>query len=556
MRDEFDGFAGDLDGRLDGVRLTAPGIGEARRVLREIFGYDDFRPGQEDAVSAILEGDDVFAVMPTGSGKSLLYQLPALMGFTPVVVVSPLISLMRDQLRALEATGVAAAALHSGQDDRENSAALSGLFSGRVKILYAAPERLVSDGFVDRLRAAKVRLLAIDEAHCVSHWGHEFRPDYARLKEIAQALGAPQTLAVSATAGPQTRAEVARKLFAREPRIILRSFARPNLSLSFRLRRNPLRQIADFARLHKGESGIVYCGSRRKADYMTKDLRAFGFDALSYHAGLDAATRDAHQDSFFKRPGVLMVATIAFGMGVDKSDVRFVAHSDLPDSIEGYYQEIGRAGRDGVPAQALALFNSRDLALRENLPGAIAQDEAAAAEYERRRAMARLCVTPKCRFSALLAAFGETSGACGRCDNCRSGAFDVLRKTNLVWLGWRAAIESRFADFASEPALETAPSDSDAASDATVIDADVEQFRLRVEDERLLRKLASTRLEIARRRRMPPHRVANDVLLAAMAAAWPRSLDEPPFVDEMGEACDIVDAQLFLRDIDHWREKV
>jgi ATP-dependent DNA helicase RecQ len=533
-----------------------PGLGEARRVLQERFGYDDFRPGQDEVLGAILGGHDAFAVTPTGSGKSLLYQLPAAMGFAPVVVISPLISLMRDQLRSLKATGVAAAALHSGQNDFENAEAVLALTSGRLKLLYVSPERFASDGFVDMMRAARIRLLAIDEAHCVSHWGHEFRPDYARLKNFAQRLGAPQTLAVTATAGPQTRADVIRKLFAREPLIFVRSFARPNLSLSFRLRRDPLRQIADFARSHEGRSGIVYCGSRRKADYMAKDLRALGFDALPYHAGLDAATRDAHQDAFFTRNGVLMIATIAFGMGVDKSDVRFVAHTDLPDSIEGYYQEIGRAGRDGAPARTLALFDSRELALRAGLSTDIAQNEETRGDHHRQRAMARLCVTPSCRFKALLAAFGETSAACGKCDNCRGGAFDAIRRANLVWLGWRANIEGRLARLTSGPAIETQePLDEDIEAQPIVTRA-MNAPRLRVCDERLLLRLRSIRLDIARRRRIPPHRVASDALLAALAAARPRSLDEQPFVNEMGAAsCEIVEAMTFLREIDQWREK-
>jgi ATP-dependent DNA helicase RecQ len=536
VRNEFDGAASNLDGRLDGMTLRPPGVGEARRVLRETFGYDEFRPGQEEVVAAILGGRDAFAVMPTGSGKSLLYQLPAAMGLAPVIVVSPLISLMRDQLRALEATGIAAASLHSGQDDFENASAISGLSSGRVKLLYVAPERLVSEGFIDLLRAVRIRLLAIDEAHCVSHWGHEFRPDYARLKEFALMLGAPQTLAVTATAtaGPQTRADVTRQLFTREPEIFLRSFARPNLSLSFRLRRDPLGRIADFAQAHRGQSGIVYCGSRRKTDYMAKDLRALGFDALPYHAGLDAQTRDAHQDAFFSRAGVVMVATIAFGMGVDKSDVRFVAHADLPDSIEGYYQEIGRAGRDDAPAQ----------------------DEEPGAEHCRQRAMAKLCVTPSCRFETLLAAFGEVSGPCGTCDNCRGGALDLFRRANLVWLGWRAAIEGRFVRFVSNPTIEPPqPSYEVVQAGPIAIDA-ASAPRLRVADERLLRELASIRLSIARKRRIPPHRVASDALLTAMAKTRPRELDEQPFVDEMGAARDIVEAQSFLREIEKWRERV
>lgn len=533
----------------------SPTIDDARRMLRATFGHDDFRAGQEEVVAAILEGRDVFAVTPTGSGKSLLYQLPAAMGLAPVVVVSPLISLMRDQLRALAATGVAAAALHSGQDDFANAAALSGVASGRVKLLYVAPERLASEGLTDALRAARVRLLAIDEAHCVSHWGREFRPDYAKLGEIAARLGAPQTLAVTATAGPQTRADVVAKLFRREAAVFVRSFARPNLSLSFRLRRNPLLQIADFARRHARQSGIVYCGSRRKADYLAQDLRRLGFDALPYHAGLDSATRTEHQDSFFAREGVIMTATIAFGMGVDKSDVRFVVHADLPDSVEGYYQEIGRAGRDGAPAEALALFDRRELAMRWRPPATFADNEVGAIEHTRRKSMAELCVTPACRVIALLSAFGETSNACGRCDNCREGAFGALRRAHLIWLRGRAALESRVAAFLDGSETEREPAGLGPESVELSL-APAPAPSLRIADERLFRELSSLRLAIARRRRIPPHRVASDEILHALASARPRRLDEWPFIGQGGEAGTIVEAGAFLQEIERWRENV
>ncbi|KAB2854849.1 MAG: ATP-dependent DNA helicase RecQ, partial [Sphingopyxis terrae] len=399
----------------------SPSLADARRVLRSTFGHDDFRPGQESVLAAILDQRDVLAVMPTGAGKSLLYQLPAAMGIAPVIVVSPLISLMRDQLRGLQDAGVPAAALHSAQTEAENAAAVAAIRSGGAKLIYVAPERLAQDGTIDLLRAARIKLLAVDEAHCISHWGHEFRPDYGRLGDIARALGAPRIVAVTATAGRETRADIVAKLFVRAPEIFVSSFARANLRLAFARRQDALRQIVRVARRRAGQSGIVYCASRRKADQMAKELRGMGFDALPYHAGLDAGTRSLHQDAFFERDGVAMVATIAFGMGVDKRDVRFVVHADLPDSIEGYYQEIGRAGRDGLPADALALFDPRELAARWSLaaPG----DEVGRGEIQRRKAMACLCVTPACRFQALLRALGEESDKCGHCDNCRSGLF-------------------------------------------------------------------------------------------------------------------------------------
>ncbi|MGA8172622.1 MAG: ATP-dependent DNA helicase RecQ, partial [Methylocystis sp.] len=420
------------------MTLPTPNLAEARLVLREKFGFSEFLPGQAEALEAVLAGRDVLAVMPTGSGKSLLYQLPAMLRIGLVVVVSPLIALMRDQLRALEALGLPAAALHSGEDDLEMLAARDGVASGRVKLLYVAPEGLAQAGTLDLLRKARVALLAVDEAHCISYWGHDFRPEYGRLGEMARGLGNPPVLAVTASAGPRTRDDIASLLFSRPPQVFLRSFARKNLRLAFRERSDGLRQLADLARRHAGSSGIVYCNSRRRADELARDLRNLGFDALAYHAGLDGEQRSAHQDAFFKRAGVVMVATIAFGMGVDKPDVRFVAHADPPDSVEGYYQEIGRAGRDGLPANTLLLFDRRELARRWRPPGALANDPVALAEFMRRRAMARLCVAPGCRTKALLAEFGEDSFPCGECDHCR-GVFAAPRRAKAFAIGVRAS---------------------------------------------------------------------------------------------------------------------
>jgi ATP-dependent DNA helicase RecQ len=519
------------------VLNAAPGLGEARRILSNVFGHADFRPGQERVLGCVLAGRDALAVMPTGAGKSLLYQLPAAMGRAPVVVVTPLISLMRDQLRAL-APAAAAVALHSGQTDAEQARAIAAISEGRARLIYAAPERLAQDSTIALLRAARVKLLAVDEAHCVAHWGHEFRPDYARLGEIAAKLGAPPILAVTATAGPATRAEIVEKLFAREPEIFVSSFARPNLRLAFERRRDPLRRIVALLRRCEGQSGIVYCASRRKTEETAERLRRFGFDALPYHAGLDAGARGAHQDAFFERAGVTMVATIAFGMGVDKADVRYVVHADLPGSIEGYYQEIGRAGRDGSPADAIALFDPRDLAAR-SAHGA-APDGFAAAAAQRRRAMAQLCLTPACRFQTLLRAFGEESGRCGFCDNCRGGPLSLPRRAGLVLLGLRVAALARFAS-----AEEAAPEER--ASAAEPLGGAAERpgepaAPIRVADEALLRALQRLRLDIARRRGLPPRRVASESLLRRLAAARPRSLDAPCFGGD-----EIVDAEAFLR---------
>ncbi len=502
-------------------------LAAARQLLRSNFGFSDFLPGQAEPVSAVLAGRDVLAVMPTGSGKSLLYQLPAAAGPGLVVVASPLIALMRDQLRTLSQKGVPAVALHSAQEDAEASAAYEALSTGRARLLYAAPERLTQEGTQNLLRKNRVSLFAVDEAHCVSHWGHEFRPDYLELGAIARKLGAP-VLAVTATAGPRTRADIRRLLFAREPEIFVRSFARANLSLSFARKRPGLDQIRRFIGRQK-ESGIVYCNSRRMADALAADLSRLGLDALPYHAGLDAYTRAAHQDALFARAGVVMVATIAFGMGVDKPDVRFVIHADPPNSIEGYYQEIGRAGRDGAPARALLLFETRELALRWRTPQAAA-DETAAGDYARRAAMARLCAAPGCRFQALLTQFGEESPPCGACDHCRGGPLAWPRRLAARGLGWRAAAESRLLRLMGDGLEETAEEPGE--PDTPAFDPPPERERsLTVAETRLLRALQAERLAIAKRLGAPPRAIASEATLRALALRKPDQIDDPLFAE-------------------------
>jgi len=512
--------------------VTSPALADAGALLRSNFGFSDFLPGQAEVIEAVLAGRDALAVMPTGSGKSLLYQLPAAVGPGLVVVASPLIALMRDQLRALADKGVPAVALHSALDDAEAAAAIDAVSSGRARLLYAAPERLAREGTQKLLRKKQIRLFAVDEAHCVSHWGHEFRPDYRALGDIARKLGAP-VLAVTATAGPRTRADISRILFTREPAVFVRSFARPNLSLGFAKKQPGLRQIMDFAG-RGGESGIVYCNSRRMADALAVALARLGLDALPYHAGLDAYTRGAHQDAFFARKGVVMVATIAFGMGVDKPDVRFVVHADLPTSIEGYYQEIGRAGRDGAPARALGLFTPRELVLRWGVPAAAMDDEAAAGDYARRKAMARLAVTARCRFQTLLAEFGEESASCGKCDHCRGGPLAWPRRAAALAMGWRARIESRLTHISGERPAEAA-SERGPAEPFVFMAADREPL-LTVAQERLLKALHAERQAIARRRGVAPRQVASDAALRRLVVA---PEDPPPG--------DIADAASFLR---------
>jgi len=420
------------------VNEAARLIAEARRALAEVYGYSGFRPGQEEIVAATLQGEDVLAVMPTGSGKSLCYQLPALARGSLTLVVSPLIALMRDQVAQLEALGVSAAALNSASDPDERRRVAASLRTRSLRLLYVAPERLLRDDTLAALKGA-VDLLAIDEAHCVSQWGHDFRPEYLRLREAAEALGAPQTIAVTATADAPTRADMAARLFARTPLVFVRSFDRPNIFLAMRPKANAARQLLERLEAHPGESGIVYCASRRRAEELAGEFCARGRPALAYHAGLDNAVRARNHDVFLQEDGVVMCATVAFGMGIDKPDVRFVLHADMPSSIEAYYQEIGRAGRDGLPAEAFALYGAGDIALRRRqIAESAAPDEHKRVEMTKLDALVALCETARCRRQTLLASFGEESAPCGHCDVCQGavrlidGAVDAQKALSAV----------------------------------------------------------------------------------------------------------------------------
>ena len=398
-------------------------LAEARACLERVFGFSGFRPGQEEVVSAVLGGHDVLAVMPTGAGKSMCYQLPALVRPGLTVVVSPLISLMRDQVGQLRECGVEAATLNSSNDPDEYSRVHAKLRAGTLRLLYVAPERLVRADTAALLRTAGVSLLAIDEAHCVSQWGHDFRPEYLSLGKLARELGGVQTIALTATADQPTRADIIQKLFAAPPRLFVRSFDRPNLRLAMRPKASARRQMLDFAAAHRGENGIIYCASRRRTETLAAALSAAGHKALPYHAGLDAETRNAHQDVFLQDDGVVIVATVAFGMGIDKPDVRFVGHADLPQNVEAYYQEIGRAGRDGLPADTLTLYGLDDMRLRRQQIEESGTPEARKRiERQKFNALVALCEAPRCRRQSLLAYFDETSDPCGNCDLCLEGA--------------------------------------------------------------------------------------------------------------------------------------
>jgi ATP-dependent DNA helicase RecQ len=395
----------------------------AERTLRATFGFAGFRPGQADIVGAILDGHDVLAVMPTGSGKSLCYQLPALVRGGLTVVVSPLIALMRNQVAQLRGYGVAAAALNSANDAEENRCLLGQIARGDLRLVYIAPERLVKSETLALLKRAKIALLAVDEAHCISQWGHDFRPEYAALGTVQAVLGGVQTVAFTATADAATRTDILGKLFSREPAVFVHGFDRPNLRLAMAAKAGGRRQVLDFVKNHRGQSGIVYCASRRKTEELAEFLRQSGVKALPYHAGMEAQARSHNQDVFLQDDGVVVVATVAFGMGIDKPDVRFVLHADMPANIESYYQEIGRAGRDGLPADTLTLYGMGDIRLRRmQIDETDATDEQKRVDRQRLNALVSLCESPRCRRQTLLAYFSETAASCGHCDFCCDGA--------------------------------------------------------------------------------------------------------------------------------------
>ena len=406
-------------------------LAEAQQLLHSVFGFASFRPGQADIIGTILAGRDVLAVMPTGSGKSLCYQLPALMRDGLTVVVSPLIALMRNQVTQLRGYGVAAGALNSSNSFAESQSLLDQIARGTLRLVYIAPERLARPDTIEMLKRAKVGLLAVDEAHCISQWGHDFRPEYLTIGTLRDALGGVQIVAFTATADAATRADIVGRLFPAPPQVFVHGFDRPNLHLAMSPRTGS-RQIVQFVAAHPGDSGIVYCGSRRRTEELADTLRAEGVKALPYHAGMDQADRTRHQDIFLQEDGTVMVATIAFGMGIDKPDVRFVCHANLPNNIESYYQEIGRAGRDGLPADTLTLYSTSDIALRRRqIEESNASDEQKRIDRLRLNALVSLCESPRCRRQTLLGYFGETAAACGNCDVC-AGSVTVIDGTVLA----------------------------------------------------------------------------------------------------------------------------
>jgi len=399
---------------------TPPNLpADTYRILKETFGYDGFRPGQEEVVAELLAGRNVLVVMPTGSGKSLCFQVPALARGGLTIVVSPLVALMEDQVAALKLAGVAADTINSSRPWPVNAEAWRRAARGETRLLYISPERLMTAKMIAALQKLPVTCFAIDEAHCISRWGPSFRPEYEGLARLGELFPGATLAAFTATADAATREDIAGKLFGGQGRTFVAGFDRPNIHLAVEPRSDWKRQLLDFVKPRAGSSGIVYCLSRKKTEETAAFLVRNGIHALPYHAGMDQEIRAANQDEFMTGKAVVMVATIAFGMGIDKPDVRYVFHANLPGNMEAYYQEIGRAGRDGKPAEAFMLYGLDDIRQRRLFIEDDSGDDAhKMREHKRLDALVAYCETPECRRRALLSYFGEDPKPCGNCDVC------------------------------------------------------------------------------------------------------------------------------------------
>lgn len=400
--------------------LSVNSVRTPLEILQKIYGYPEFRGEQLRIIEHVTNGGHAFVLMPTGAGKSLCYQIPALCRDGVGVVISPLIALMQDQVQALQQLGIRASAINSSMEAEEVNAAKRQLRKGELDLLYVAPERLLMEDFLNLLNETRIALFAIDEAHCVSQWGHDFRPHYTELAQLAERFPDVPRLALTATADAPTRKDIIEKLQLRDAKQFIAGFDRPNIHYRIAERHKAEQQMVQFIREHPpGDAGIVYCLSRKGVEDFCAHLRDEGFSALPYHAGLDSATRSKNQQRFLREEGIIMVATIAFGMGIDKPDVRFIGHMNIPKNIEAFYQETGRAGRDGLPADTLMLYGMRDVALQRNfIDEGDAPDQQKRIEHQKLNALLGLCETAGCRRQVLLDYFGNRSKPCGNCDQC------------------------------------------------------------------------------------------------------------------------------------------
>ncbi len=411
--------------------------------LKSIFGFDRFRAGQEEIVEALIAGKDALAIMPTGAGKSLCYQLPALIGDGLTVVVSPLIALMDNQIAQLRALGAGVGVIHSGRDREDSVADWRAAASGEAKLLYMAPERLMTPRMLDALARLNVARFVVDEAHCVSQWGHDFRPDYLLLAALKEKFPQAAIAAFTATADARTKKEIVEKLLRPGALVVTHNLDRPNIDIAIERKRRAADRILELVREHVGEQGIVYCLSRKQTEEIAGHLSVNGRRAVAYHAGLDASVRAKRLNAFLAESDLIVVATIAFGMGIDKPDIRFVIHSDMPSSIEAYYQEIGRAGRDGLPARAILLYGPGDVMRRIRMIDGEASEAARSAQKRRIEELGALCEMTDCRRQALLAHFGQAATSCGNCDNCRAppDLLDATKDARLLLEAVRATGE-------------------------------------------------------------------------------------------------------------------
>ena len=394
-------------------------MAQAEQVLQDVFGYSAFHPSQKNVLHTILSGEQVLAVMPTGAGKSLCFQIPALVQGGLTIVVSPLVALMEDQVTALKLAGVAAETMNSSKLSSQNATVWAKLRAHEIRLLYISPERLMMSGTIETLKSMPIKRFAIDEAHCISRWGPSFRPQYLDLVQLKDLFPNVPIAAFTATADETTRKDILAKLFNNKGQCFVAGFDRPNITLAVEIRDNARQQLLNILNAHRNECGIVYCLSRKNTEDVAKFLQENGVHALPYHAGLPQAQRTESQNTFMTESAVVMVATIAFGMGIDKSDVRFVVHNNLPANMESYYQELGRAGRDGAPAHAYMIYGLKDVVLRRRfIENENSENDHKRREHKRLDALVAYCEAPTCRRRTLLAYFGEELSPCGNCDVC------------------------------------------------------------------------------------------------------------------------------------------